>query len=128
MTLLAASKDWARRIKRDVVAVWFAARDPRPPWLVRALALAVAAYALSPIDLIPDFVPVLGYLDDLLIVPVGVLLVIRLLPDEVLAAARVRAAAVLERPRSRVAAAVIVGLWVLCAVATAWWLWPRGPA
>jgi uncharacterized membrane protein YkvA (DUF1232 family) len=125
MTMLAGARDWARRIKRDVVAVWFAARDPRTPWLVRALALLVAAYALSPIDLIPDFVPVLGYLDDLLIVPAGLLLVIRLLPAPVLEAARAKAAAALERPRSWVAAVLIVAVWVLCAAAFGWWLWAR---
>ena len=80
----------ARRIKQDVVAVYHAARDKRTPWAVRLLALLVAAYALSPIDLIPDFVPVLGYLDDLLLVPLGLLQVIRLLPPAVLADARRR--------------------------------------
>ena len=68
---------WARSLKRDVVAVWIAGRDPRVPWHAKALAAAVAAYALSPIDLIPDFIPVIGYLDDLIIVPLGLLLVIR---------------------------------------------------
>ena len=106
-------KHWAQRIKRDVVAVYFAARDPATPWPVRVLALAVAAYALSPIDLIPDFIPVLGYLDDLIIVPLGLMAVIRLLPPEVLATSRAKASAVLERPRSRVAAAVIVLVWLL---------------
>jgi len=128
MPRLDAARDWARRIKRDVVAVWYAARDPRTPWPVRLLALAIAAYALSPIDLIPDFVPVLGYLDDLLIVPAGLLLVIRLLPEPVLAASRAKAAAALERPRSWAAAALIVLLWVLCAAAAGWWLWARGAA
>ena len=95
MSLLTAAKDWARRIKRDVVAVYFAARDARTPWPARCLAVAVAAYALSPIDLIPDFIPVLGYLDDLLIVPLGLLLVIRMLPPAVLQDARDKAASVL---------------------------------
>ena len=127
MAALDTAKDWARRIKRDVVAVYYAARDPDTPPLVRLLALLVAAYALSPIDLIPDFVPVLGYLDDLLIVPVGLLLVIRLLPRHVLEAARAKAATALERPRSRAAAAVIVAVWVLCAVGAgyAMWRWNR---
>ena len=123
MSLLASATAWARRIKRDVVAVYFAARNPQTPWPVRLLALAVAAYALSPIDLIPDFIPVLGYLDDLLIVPLGLMLVIRLLPPQVLEAARIQAAAVLERPRSRAAAVFIIGLWLLGgAAAAAWWL------
>jgi len=72
--VLKAAKQWARAIKQDVVAVWIAARDPRVPWYAKLLAGAVAAYALSPIDLIPDFIPVLGYLDDVIIVPAGILL------------------------------------------------------
>ena len=79
-TMLERAKQWARLIKRDVIALWIAARDPRVPWYAKALAMAVAAYALSPIDLIPDFIPVLGYLDDLVIVPLGILLVVRLVP------------------------------------------------
>jgi uncharacterized membrane protein YkvA (DUF1232 family) len=118
---LAKAKDWARLLKRDVVAVYFAARDARTPMLARWLALAVAAYALSPIDLIPDFIPVLGYLDDLLIVPLGLLLVIRLLPAQVLAQAREKANAVLSRPTSYAAAAVMVGIWLLCIAGAAYW-------
>lgn len=121
--LLARARAWARGLKRDVVAVWHAARDPRTPWPVRLLALLVAAYALSPIDLIPDAVPVLGYLDDLVLVPLGLLLVIRLLPAAVLADARQQAARTLARPRSRAAAAVIVGLWLAAAAAGLWWCW-----
>src|SRR6478672_6134290 len=77
-------RQWARALKRDVHAVYLAARDPRTPWYVKALALAVAAYALSPIDLIPDFIPVLGYVDDLLIVPLGIALATKLIPSGVL--------------------------------------------
>ena len=121
MPFLARAKDWARRIKRDVVAVWFAARDPNAPVLARVLALVVAAYALSPIDLIPDFIPVLGYLDDLLIVPLGLMLVIRLLPPDVLAASREKANTLLARPRSYVAAGLVVCAWLLCGVALAYW-------
>jgi uncharacterized membrane protein YkvA (DUF1232 family) len=108
---------WARHIKQDVVAVNFAARDPRTPMLVSVLALLVAAYALSPIDLIPDFIPVVGYLDDLILVPLGLWAVIRWLPPEVLAASRVRASVLLARPRSRLAAVCFVLLWL---VAGAW--------
>lgn len=107
---------WARALKSDVLLVYFAARDPRVPLAVRALALAVAAYALSPIDLIPDFIPVLGYLDDLLLVPLGLYVVIRLLPAEVLESARLQAARVMERPRSKAAALVIVCVWIALAV------------
>ena len=126
MSLFARAKAWARRIKVDVVAVYFAARDPRTPWSVRLLAAAVAAYALSPIDLIPDFIPVLGYLDDLIIVPVGLILVVRLLPPHILESSRLKASEALERPRSRSAAAVIVGIWLLCAGILAYWLLKRG--
>src|SRR5437870_4827402 len=94
------AKSWARGVKRDVVALWLAGRDPRTPRLAKVLAVAVAAYALSPIDLIPDFVPVLGYLDDIVIVPLGILAVVRLIPPELMA--EFRAEAVLcERPVSR---------------------------
>src|SRR3979409_978890 len=82
-------KDWARAIKRDVHAIYLAARDPRVPWYAKALALCVAGYALSPIDLIPDFIPVIGYLDDLVIVPLGMWATISLIPADVLAEYRV---------------------------------------
>ena len=121
---LGRAKAWARGIKCDVVAVYHAARDTRTPWAVRLLALLVAAYALSPIDLIPDFIPVLGYLDDLLLVPLGLMLVIRLLPAGVLADARRQAALTLARPRSRVAAMAIVLLWLVLAGCGLWW-WLR---
>ena len=77
-------KHWAKQMKRDVYAVWFAARDPDTPLLAKLVALLVAAYAVSPIDLIPDFIPVLGYLDDLILVPLGILLVMRLVPAEIM--------------------------------------------
>lgn len=109
---LARLKSWARGIKRDVVTVYFAARDPQAPVLLRLLALLVAAYALSPIDLIPDFIPVLGYVDDLLIVPLGVILVMRWMPETVLTPARLKADALLDKPRSMWAAACFVLVWV----------------
>jgi uncharacterized membrane protein YkvA (DUF1232 family) len=105
-------RDWARGIKRDVTALYFAARDPRVPWYAKAVALAVAAYALSPIDLIPDFIPVLGYLDDVIIVPLGILLAVRLIPADVLAEHRAAATEAGERPTSRTAAAVIIAIWI----------------
>lgn len=110
------ARHWARAVKRDVHAVWLAARDPRTPWFAKALALIVAAYALSPIDLIPDFIPLLGYLDDLLIVPLGILLVVRLIPPEVMKEHRQAAAQAAERPVSRWAAGVIIAVWIACAV------------
>jgi uncharacterized membrane protein YkvA (DUF1232 family) len=114
---------WARTLKRDVLAVYLAARDPRTPCYVKALALAVAAYALSPIDLIPDFIPVLGYVDDLLIVPLGIALVIRLIPAEVMVEHRALAAMAQQRPVSRAAAAVIVLIWIASAVLIGWWIY-----
>src|SRR6185312_9500562 len=111
--MLDALKQWARSLKRDVVALWLAARDPRVPWYAKALAGAVAAYALSPIDLIPDFIPVLGYLDDLLIVPAGIFLAVRLIPPDVLAELRQRAEQQAARPRSLVAMGVIVAIWLV---------------
>jgi uncharacterized membrane protein YkvA (DUF1232 family) len=104
-----------RNLKRDVVAIAFAVRDPRVPWYAKAVGACVVAYALSPIDLIPDFVPVLGYLDDLVLVPLGLLLVLRLIPADILAEHRVAAAAVVERPVSRAGAAVVIVVWVLAA-------------
>ena len=116
-------RDWARAIKRDVVAIWLAGRDPRVPWPVKLLALLVAGYALSPIDLIPDFIPVVGYLDDVLLVPLGVLLVIRLLPPALLAEHRASAAAILERPVSKRGMAVIIAIWLAAAALAAWLVW-----
>lgn len=113
-------KRWARSLKRDSHALWLAARDPRVPWYAKALALAVAAYAASPIDLIPDFVPVLGYLDDLIIVPLGVALVIRLIPADVMAEHRSAAAAAQDRPVSLVAALVIIAVWIAAAALAVW--------
>ena len=115
-------KHWAQQIKQLTLTVYFAARDPRTPLLVRLLALLVAAYALSPIDLIPDFIPVIGYLDDLLIVPLGLALVVRLTPPEVIESARQQAAHAASRPVSYAAATAIVVLWLLLAAALAKWL------
>jgi uncharacterized membrane protein YkvA (DUF1232 family) len=112
-SVIARLKTWARGIKRDVVTVYFAARDPQAPLGVRILAGIVAAYALSPIDLIPDFIPVLGYLDDLLIVPLGLLLVMRLMPEAVLDNARAQADTLLAKPRSLWAAACFVLIWLV---------------
>lgn len=112
-----------RALKREALVVWFAARDPELPWHVRVLALAVAAYAFSPIDLIPDFIPVLGLLDDLLLVPLGVALVIRLTPAPLLARARVRAQAAADRPVSLAAAVAIGLLWLALLLVLGRWLW-----
>jgi uncharacterized membrane protein YkvA (DUF1232 family) len=116
-------RTWAREIKRDVHALYLAARDPRVPWYAKAAAIAVAAYALSPIDLIPDFIPVLGYLDDLLIVPLGILLAVRLVPRGLMS--EFRAAAVGadgERVLGKYGAAIIVLLWIIGIALAAGWV------
>ena len=128
--MLAALKAWARRLKRDGLALWFAWRDPATPWPVKALCWFVVAYALSPIDLIPDFIPVLGFLDDALLLPGLIWLALRLLPPEVLARSREKAEHWMEsgaaRPRSRAGAWLVAGAWIGCiALAVLWWLGRR---
>ncbi len=113
-------KDWARSLKCEVHAVYFAARDPRVPWYAKALALLVAGYALSPIDLIPDFIPVLGYLDDVILVPLGILLVIRMIDPAIMAEHRELAAAAQDRPVSRMAAIVVACIWAASIAVSGW--------
>ncbi|RYE70740.1 MAG: DUF1232 domain-containing protein [Oxalobacteraceae bacterium] len=113
MQILSSLRTKAKELKQFTFVAYYAARDPRTPLLVRFLALLVAAYALSPIDLIPDFIPVLGYLDDIVLVPLGLALVIRLLPAPVLASAREQAQRAADRPTSKLAAVVIVAVWLL---------------
>ena len=110
-------KQHLRDLKGETYAVYLACRDPRVPWYARALAAATIAYFLSPIDLIPDPIPILGYLDDLLIVPLGIALVLRMIPAEVMAECRERArgAAGLEGQRNWYAAAVVIAIWLLVA-------------
>lgn len=103
--------DLGHRLAVEAHAAWLAARDPRVPWLARLLAIAVAAYALSPIDLIPDFIPVLGWLDDLLIVPLGLWVVRRLIPDPLWAELHAAAETASTRPSSRTGMAFILLLW-----------------
>ena len=124
MTIILSLKQWARNLKRDVVALWLAARDPRVPWYAKAVAGAVAAYALSPIDLIPDFIPVFGYLDDLIIVPLGIVLAVKLVPAELMAEFRAEAVR-RSKPTSRVGLAFIILIWTLAAVALIWLFWPN---
>lgn len=123
--MLARLKTFARRLKSDLAALGIAARDPRTPWYVRAFALLVVAYALSPIDLIPDFVPVLGYLDDLLLVPLGLWLALRLVPPEVLRDARERAAEQGRGGRSGWGAALVLLIWLAALGLAAWRWWAR---
>lgn len=106
-------RQWARRLRIDAHALYLAARDPRVPVAAKLVAAAVAAYAFSPVDLIPDFVPVLGFLDELVIVPLGIKLALRLIPADIMLECRARAAAIADRPVSRAAAAAIVAVWTL---------------
>ena len=114
--VLRAWRTWSQRLKRETLVLYFACRDPRTPGLAKVIAAGVVAYAFSPIDLIPDFVPVLGYLDDLVIVPLGVVVVLRLVPAVVLADCRRQAQERAERPVNWIAATVIVVTWIGAAV------------
>lgn len=115
---------WARRLKADVLTLWFCARDPRTPWAPKLLAAALAAYALSPIDLIPDFIPVLGYLDEVILLPIGIWICLAMIPPHVLADARRRSedwlAARRGKPTSYAGMAFILAVWIAAAAAVAW--------
>jgi len=122
-------KTWAKRIKRDGMTLWFAGKNPRTPWYAKALGVFVVAYALSPIDLIPDFIPVLGYVDDVLLLPVLIWLTIRLLPPEVLAECRSQADEWMQtkgsKPSSRAGALLVAVLWLAVGAAVWFWLKPH---
>lgn len=113
-------KQRARALTRDVHAVYLAARDPRVPWHAKAVAIFVAAYALSPIDLIPDAIPILGYVDDLIVVPLGIWLAVKLIPPEIMAEHRRTADAAVGKPVSRAGAAVVVGFWLVIWALLVW--------
>ena len=120
-------KAWAQQLKNDVLALWFCARHPRTPILAKMLTAALVAYAFSPIDLIPDFIPVLGYLDELILLPAGIWLVLKLVPQDVLAECRDQAERWLEarnsQPRSYLAAVFIVVLWLAALIFVSWLAW-----
>ncbi|MCU0986149.1 MAG: DUF1232 domain-containing protein [Acetobacteraceae bacterium] len=120
--MFARLSGWAASLKREVAAIAGAARDPRTPLVAKLLAVAIVAYALSPIDLIPDVIPVLGVLDDLLLLPLGIWLVVRMIPAEVLAEHRAAAAEAKLAP-SRAGAAIVVALWLAALAALAWIAW-----
>jgi uncharacterized membrane protein YkvA (DUF1232 family) len=113
-------KLWARSVKRDAHALYLAARDPRVPWHAKALAALVAAYALSPIDLIPDFIPVLGLLDDALLLPLGIWAAVKLIPPDVMAEHRRAAEQAATKPVSSAAALAIVVLWAISLGIAVW--------
>jgi len=119
-------KKWANSLKRDILALYLAARDPRVPWYAKVLAALVVAYALSPIDPIPDFIPVVGYLDELIVLPLGIMVVVRLIPDAVMADLRKQAEEkMLTRPRSMVGAMLVVLLWLAAGAFFGWVIFMR---
>ena len=121
---------WAKRVKRDGVTLWFAGKHPKTPWYAKALGLFVVAYALSLIDLIPDFIPVLGYVDDVLMLPSLIWLTLQLLPPDVLTECRGHADAWMQtqgaKPRSMAGVVLVVALWLLVGIALWVWLRPLG--
>jgi len=123
MPLMRTLRQQARALKAETLALYLAVRDPRVPWYAKVTAAVVVAYALSPIDLIPDFVPILGYLDDLILIPLGIALVLRMIPVTVMEDCRERARVELtgNRPVSRTAAGAIILIWILSAVLVGWW-------
>ena len=126
MGVLQVIRSWAKRIKRDAITLWFAKSHPRTPWGAKALGVFVVAYALSPIDLIPDFIPVLGYLDDLILLPALIWMTVRMLPADVLKECRQQAedwlAQAGRKPRSVVGGVVVAAIWAAVGVALLWWL------
>lgn len=120
-------KAWAAKLKEEVIVLWFAYRHPDTPWYAKLVAALVVGYAFSPIDLIPDFIPILGLLDDALLVPLGIWIAVKLIPQSAYAAARGQAKAWLagkhERPHNRIAAVAIVILWVVVVMVCGFWLW-----
>ena len=123
MPLLSALQQRARDLKTETIVLYLAARHPGTPWYAKLLVAAIAAYALSPIDLIPDFIPILGYLDDLILIPLGIVLAVRMIPRPILEECRAQAQVIIARgrPVSRVAGAVVVVLWIgLGALCAAW--------
>jgi uncharacterized membrane protein YkvA (DUF1232 family) len=128
MSLIQDFRQRARRLKAETLSLYLAARHPQTPWYAKLFVAGIVAYALSPIDLIPDFVPILGYLDDLILIPLGLALAIRMVPPPVLAECRERAQEALSagKPASRAAAAVIVLIWLALAALCAVWVY-RSP-
>jgi uncharacterized membrane protein YkvA (DUF1232 family) len=121
--MLAEAKAWARRLKRELAALWIAARDTRTPRAAKWLAAIVVAYAVSPIDLIPDFIPVVGYLDDLVLVPLGIALVIKLIPQHLMQEFRAQAETFSQQLPMRRGLLIVVAIWLSCAAAVVWWLY-----
>ncbi len=121
--MIARLKAYARTLKREAYVVYLAARDPRVPWYAKAFIGLVLAHTFSPIDLIPDFIPVLGYLDDLVITPLGIMLALKMIPPEVLGEVRQKAEEVMRqgKPTSRTGAVLIICIWLSILIAAAWY-------
>jgi uncharacterized membrane protein YkvA (DUF1232 family) len=117
-------KQRVKQLKNETYAIYIACKDPRVPWYARVFAGFVVAYAFSPIDLIPDVIPILGYLDDLILVPLGIMLVIKMIPPDVMAQCREKAEAAISqgKPTSRIAAILIVGIWLLLGILAVVWV------
>ncbi len=124
-------KAYARHLKAEILALYLAARDPRTPWYAKLFMAGVVAYAMSPIDLIPDFVPVLGYLDDLILIPLGVALAIRMTPPDVLTECRAKARTSpptrqgMPKKRNWIAGAIIIAIWVVLAILMVMWIYDK---
>lgn len=121
--MLKRVKQWAQIVTRDTVSLYLAARDPRTPWYAKFIAAFVVGYALSPIDLIPDFIPIIGYLDDIVLIPIGLWIAMRLIPREVIEDCRSRATELTERPTSVTAALIIVFIWMGAAAIIGWFIY-----
>lgn len=125
MPVLNRNPSLVHRLRVEVHAAWLAARDPRTSWPARLFGLLVTAYALSPLDLIPDFIPVLGLLDDMVLVPLGLWLFVKMIPADVLAEARLCAEQASEEPRSVWGALIVIAIWIAAALLFAWLVaWP----
>ena len=123
MTLLTELKKRTQQLKAETFALYLAARDPRTPWYAKFLVAGIVAYAFSPIDLIPDFIPIIGYLDELILIPIGIALAVKLIPPSVLVDCRARAQETMQKgkPVSWVAGAIIIGIWLgLVALCIVW--------
>ena len=118
--LINSWKQKAKQLKREIHAVYLAMKDPRTPWYARALAAVIVGYAFSPIDLIPDPIPILGYLDDLVILPLGIILLVKVIPPEILSDCRAKAAAEAKskKPKNWIAGSIIIAIWVVLILLT----------
>ena len=125
--IIESLKAWAKRLKAEIYALYVAMHDPRTPAYAKYFAIIIIGYALSPIDLIPDFIPVLGLLDDLILLPLGILLLEKMIPPEIMAHARRQAHKLIRSglPASQHAAMIVVAIWALVLSSTIWWLTNR---